>query len=544
MTSTWHVSSEDLVIYALEKTDPESTSIVEKHLVDCPECLMGVLMLRELRDLESLGLLPHAEEMHLPWGLPEGLPSQEPKEKKGKLGEVFGLAGFGGALGLTQILGRHGSPALASHMAGSADDVGHHAEPTQLHDQSGDAAAHDTFSDETVRNVHHSSSEGFESEFTVPTGSTSSHEEMKRGMTHFTTHEDFQDAAKAFGTPAEHGTSDYVHQQYPDTCAVQCQHLILNQFGVDVSEDQLVREASERGIYSPGHGTALDDVGKLLELHGIPVHRDMDANVFNLAIELSEGHKVIVGLDSGELWHTHTVLQSISETFGIGQADHAVIVSGIDTTDPDHPRVIVTDPGTGDIAKSYQLNDFLDAWKGSNFSMVSTTLPAPLEFNPEMVNFDYDAGHIPAVGPVPYDLVHDMADSAAQESDPTALQKLENIFVHVIDGDISIGDILAGLTHDNPAHHSLSDLASHLVSIAQGGFAAGAVVSLFESFPDIGITHEASVDSHYADSHYEDISAHHDLHAESDPTHHQDVQHDSDILGHHDTDFLGPDTDD
>jgi hypothetical protein len=79
-------------------------------------------------------------------------------------------------------------------------------------------------------------------------------------------------------------------------------------------------------------------------------------------------------------------------------------VSGIDTSDPNSPQVIVSDPGLpGWHAEDrYPLDQFLQAWKASDFFMVATQEPAP-DQTPGMENFDYSAGHIDQVAGMPYD---------------------------------------------------------------------------------------------------------------------------------------------
>ena len=206
-----------------------------------------------------------------------------------------------------------------------------------------------------------------------------------------------QAAPQIIGTPEEDAAQFPGAQSYPDTCAIRCQEFILELYtNQDIPEDQLIEQAMTHGWYTPGEGTPLQDVGNLLELNGIPVNRFEHANIFNLASELGQGHKVIIGIDSGELWGDNPVMEAIQDQFGLDTADHAVVVSGIDTTDPVNPHVLVSDPGTGEALGSYPLAQFLDAWADSNFNMVSTREPGP-SYLPEMVNFDYDAGHIPEV---------------------------------------------------------------------------------------------------------------------------------------------------
>ena len=210
-----------------------------------------------------------------------------------------------------------------------------------------------------------------------------------------------QDAPKVIGLPGAEGKSASVQQNYQDTCAVKSQELILRDFGVEVSEDSLRNEAISKGWYAPGSGTDVNSVGNLLESHGVQVNRYENANIITLTNELAQGHKVIIGVDSGELWNKG-LMEGFEDKIGIQGADHALIVSGIDTSDPAQTKVVLTDPGTGDVAKEYPMDQFVDAWKDSNCFMVTTNEPAPA-WLPEMRNFDYSLGHIESIGNLPYD---------------------------------------------------------------------------------------------------------------------------------------------
>lgn len=198
------------------------------------------------------------------------------------------------------------------------------------------------------------------------------------------------------------GMTPDVQQQYPDTCAIKSQQLILNEYGIDVNEDQLVQFSYDHGWYNgDGTGTNAEDVGNLLESANIPVTRQADANVFNLVSELSQGHKVIVGVDSGELWD-NKFMGWLNDFFNGDTPDHALIVAGIDTSDPNNVMVIVDDPGTGEYHKAYPLDQFMDAWSDSECYMVSTDIPVP-DHSLAMTNFDYGQGHIPQVAGMSYD---------------------------------------------------------------------------------------------------------------------------------------------
>ena len=195
-----------------------------------------------------------------------------------------------------------------------------------------------------------------------------------------------------------YGQMNEVQQAYADTCAIKSQQLILNEFGIPCTEDELVRFSYEHGWYKGDNtGTLLPDVGNLLEEAGIPCTRQANANVFNLVSELSQGHKIIVGVDADELWNNDTLIGKFKNWFNDffhgDTPNHALIVAGIDTTDPNNIQVIVTDPGNGDHMKAYPLDQFMDAWSDASCYMVSTDCAVP-QSQPEMANFNPEIGHI------------------------------------------------------------------------------------------------------------------------------------------------------
>jgi hypothetical protein len=239
----------------------------------------------------------------------------------------------------------------------------------------------------------------------------------------------------------------------------------------------------------------MEDVGNLLELHGVPVNRYTEANVFHLANELAQGHKVIIGVESGVLWGQNSTMDGMLETihghFGLGGgADHAVVVSGIDTTDPHHVKVIISDPGDGKAVASYPLEQFLHAWEGSHFDLVATQEPAPAHL-PEMVHFDYAAGHVGAIADMPYD---QFVEHLAHHPD-----SLEHMLEHFGHGHFADSDVPAD--HDPHGHHHW-DAAGH----DHHG------MSFHDDHPGDGHHGAHDLADHHAhDTHDDgDISSHHD----------------------------------
>lgn len=194
------------------------------------------------------------------------------------------------------------------------------------------------------------------------------------------------------------------YQYYPDTCAFQSQALILREYGFDVKQEDLMQIAKEQGWYVEGYGTPEDKVGKLLEYYGLDTSITEGNNIFNLANELAQGHRVLVTVDSGELWSPG--LGEKLEDLLIGeQADHALLVVGVDTSNPSDVKVIVTDPGNGNTQYAYSEKEFMDAWKDSNCFMASTN-ESPEEY---LAHTEYPP--MSTFADIPYDSIARLSES-------------------------------------------------------------------------------------------------------------------------------------
>jgi len=167
------------------------------------------------------------------------------------------------------------------------------------------------------------------------------------------------------------GGGTYIPQTTNFTCAVVSQEMILHDFGINVSEAELVYDAASHG-WLHGGGTSIDDMGKLLEHYGVPNHTNYNGDISSLVNELAHGHKVIVPVDSDELWGGTSFWQKLTG-FDNYTPDHAVVVDGVDFSDPNHPQVIINDPGDPNGNHHYYpLDHFLDAWNDSHFTYVAT----------------------------------------------------------------------------------------------------------------------------------------------------------------------------
>lgn len=185
----------------------------------------------------------------------------------------------------------------------------------------------------------------------------------------------FAQANHSYGIPAENILVPESVQHTTDGCNFHSEASILNEYGFDVTEEQLQFEGQAQGWYKPGQGTPLDCMGKHIEGRGVPVNVTEGNGVDNLISELAQDHRVVVAIDSGELWSPGANEQFEDMVYG-GIPDHAVIVDGVS---PQDNLITLTDSGTGYFRTEFPLDNFIDAWNDSGCTMVATQV-SPEEF--------------------------------------------------------------------------------------------------------------------------------------------------------------------
>lgn len=195
------------------------------------------------------------------------------------------------------------------------------------------------------------------------------------------TAEAYEEAAQAFGE--SNGVAPFcvgpeVHEQFwryqgqTNDCALYAQGGILEEMGYEFNIDIYKEIGQEEGWYSPGSGTNPDAVGRLLELYGVPVtyydgmygDRGPQATLEDLEREISEGHGVIVAVDTSPIW---------------GQpGGHALRVIGFERDDDTGEiiKVICNDSGHPDgQGITYDIEDFQEGWERFDSYMVATQDP-------------------------------------------------------------------------------------------------------------------------------------------------------------------------
>ena len=206
----------------------------------------------------------------------------------------------------------------------------------------------------------------------------------------------FVDAPKAVGgAPA--AAKDDIQQSYQN-CGIRSQEIILRDYFDPVIpccknpsqpclhvEDKLFSLALKNDWCNEEGGTEPLHRGKVLDFFGIPVTRYENANIFNVHAELARGHRIIASVHAQDVWkhnpgkpHYTDPVKYLLRQAGQRMPNHALVLSGMNTDDPNNPMIVITDSGAGQVAQTISFRDFTEAWKDSNHVMVATNI-APNE---------------------------------------------------------------------------------------------------------------------------------------------------------------------
>jgi hypothetical protein len=147
------------------------------------------------------------------------------------------------------------------------------------------------------------------------------------------------------------GYAAFNHQQgdnsygYTEDCGLCSASDVLDQFGVNTAENDVVGHAVQHGECDTGEsdstqdgGTSPDQLAQILSDYGVSAHAEQGQSLDDLANEVQQGHGVIIGANAGVLWND-------PNSYDQGEANHAVTVTGV-----------VRDPGSGQI-EGFYIND-------------------------------------------------------------------------------------------------------------------------------------------------------------------------------------------
>lgn len=175
------------------------------------------------------------------------------------------------------------------------------------------------------------------------------------------------------------GYADFCRKQgdnaygFEGTCGLASSADVLNQFGFDTSESEVVDHAVARNECSitddpeSSGGTTADGRATLLTEFGLPSHVEQGQSLEDLAADVEQGHGVIITANAGYLWNDANHVED-------GGGNHAVTVTGV-ARDPETGAVqgfYMNDSGTGNAAQFVNAQTMTQAWLGAGGEEVVT----------------------------------------------------------------------------------------------------------------------------------------------------------------------------
>ena len=174
-------------------------------------------------------------------------------------------------------------------------------------------------------------------------------------------------------------TAMAAHNTINNQCVIKCEGIALKHFGIDINEDELLKESESEG-WLKKEGTALHNIGRLCGNRGLSVSHRYQCTTREIEEELSANNIVIAVVDGEELVGDFISEQQKDLTVGL-TPNHAVIIKSIN-----NDTIKIIDTATSEEQDQYSISQFVDAWNdSSNYLIVISNRE---EYIPHPINLD------------------------------------------------------------------------------------------------------------------------------------------------------------
>lgn len=174
-------------------------------------------------------------------------------------------------------------------------------------------------------------------------------------------------------------------------CAIRCEGYALRALGIDVSDEELEKEAEDNRWLKP-EGMPLHCMGLLSEKRGLYVSRRYGCSIDIIIRAVTNGEIVIAAIDKTEL--SQSLEEAKRNDLLNGKSpNHAVIIQSVDL---ETKTITILDSGNTTLSQTYPIDIFQNAWDDStNYIVIlsnqSNYEPHPLdlddvEIEPELMD--------------------------------------------------------------------------------------------------------------------------------------------------------------
>lgn len=198
---------------------------------------------------------------------------------------------------------------------------------------------------------------------------------------HFVQAVELSDGSQVLQLGDVDASEEYFHKQgqndlgFLGTCGLVSCGDIANQFGEQVSENDVVHYAVDKGLCTvisdnpaASGGTSMSEQAAILDGLGMPSHVELGDSLEGLGRQLEEGHGVIMEVNAGELWGR-------SAYYDNGGVNHAVTLTGV-AVDQNSGKAVgiwINDSGSGNYQRYISADDpVIDNWKENGEPTVVT----------------------------------------------------------------------------------------------------------------------------------------------------------------------------
>ena len=164
-------------------------------------------------------------------------------------------------------------------------------------------------------------------------------------------------------------------------CAVRCEGYALRALGIDISDEELEKEAEDH-CWLMTEGTPLHCIGLLSEKRGLYASRRYGCSIDEIIRAVANGEMVIAAIDNTEL--SQSVEEARKNDLQNGKTpNHAVVIQSVDL---ENRTITILNPGHPALSHTYPLDIFQNAWDDSVHYIV--ILSNQSNYDPHPLNLD------------------------------------------------------------------------------------------------------------------------------------------------------------
>lgn len=155
-------------------------------------------------------------------------------------------------------------------------------------------------------------------------------------------------------------TSMAAQNTIDNLCVIHCESYILRHFGMEVDEENLLKDSTAMGWLQP-EGTAIYNIGRLCGKRGLNVATYYNSNINDIKNSL-DAAKMVIAVVNAEALSKEASSPLVSDS---AEPNHAVLVSMVNDK-----SISIIDSATPELSDQYSIEHFVSAWATSSYCLI------------------------------------------------------------------------------------------------------------------------------------------------------------------------------